>query len=672
MFENPIVILYNSHMQASFDASPNSAERERAEPNLSPVDLYTQYRLLHQPDQVTHFLNLVAHTSSHPDYARVMAPVLEATARHFGKFGIQLSDDPFENTQAVYGMRKEYDTLPTPDSIPIADISTCWDGIAVGDGMIAVDYSLNGLWNASGDPDAATVLKHLHMYTSGSRDTRHRIITEIDPDMEEQMKRDYYGWVKKTDISPGERLDLGRALGLDDILIKNPKVYWAYHGFGGNINAFDSLFRKWLGNARERGDKATFIAMEGLGANGSKAEQIYRDIYQIEPDRITIPRYGQQIYEAMLNSGIAGLQAIHKTYIGFSMGAAALSHAHDLVVADEEEIRESTAVAGVKARAVNGMDSTAIVREERRMNELQPHEALSFFPNSAMFYFNPAYEGVTTLGGRVSPDAPLRDKIQARATQAVLHIGQLTGREGFRRLPIVPGVVSWATDKLMAGGKGSPERKISSQIHSGSIRDDQAVSFQEQEIKTYEGLTPAQVLRISRGNVPSYIFLGNNDRITLAGLQRRVIQRHAQILDQAGPGYLPHIVFETPNGHGLLFDELMEEGPVLLDVLADLSPHDQMNVRLNIEWIQAAITGDLPDYLYGEIAQMASADETSANNRLFFDPSGETQPKCIYPTLKTATPDAMKSPAFRARFVSEYIQLIRNRSRTQATLPPQE
>jgi hypothetical protein len=659
-------------MQGTFDASPNSPERERAEPQLSPVDSYTQYRLLHQPDQVTHFLNLVTHTSNHPDYARVMAPVLEASARHFSKFGIQLSDDPFQNTQSVYGLRKECDTLPTPDSIPIADISTCWDGIAVGDGMIAVDYSLNGQWHASGDKDAATVLKHMHMYTSGSRDTRHRIITDIHPDMEAIFKREYYGWVKRNELPPGERLELGRALGLQDILIKNPKVYWAYHGFGGNINAFDSLFRKWLGNARERGDKATFIAMEGLGANGSKAEQIYRDIYEIEPDRITIPRYGQQIYEAMLNSGIAGLQAIQKTYIGFSMGAAGLSHAHDLVIADEEEIRESTTVAAVKARSVNGLDSNEIVREERKMNELQPHEPLTFFPRSAMFYFNPAYQGVTTLGGTVSPDAPLRDKLQARATQAVLHIGQFTGREGFRRLPIVPKVVSWATDKLMAGGQASPDRKISSQIHSDSIRDDQAVSFQEREIKTYDGLTPTQVMRISRGNIPAYVFLGNKDRITLASLQRRVIERHAQILDEAGPGYLPHIVFETPNGHGLLFDELMEEGPVLLDVLADLSPHDQMNVRVNLEWIQAAITGDLPDYLLGEIAKMADTDERSANSRLFFDPTGETQPMCIYPTLKSATPDAMKSPAYRARFVSEYIQLIRNRSRTQAVPPPQE
>lgn len=659
-------------MLASYDSPQNRFERERAEPQLSPIDSYTQYVLLHRPDQVSHFLNLVNHTASHPVYQEAMSPVLQAAVRHLSKFGVELSDDPLETSQRVFSLRAEHDTLPTPDSIPVADISSCWDRVSVGDGMITVDYSLNSQWDASGDEDAALVLKHMHMYTSGSRDTKHRIITDIEPELEAMMQMDYLGWVNRADLNPEERRDLGRSLNLQDILIKNAKAYFAYHGFGGNIDAFDSLFRKWLAYTRARGEKATFIAMEGLGANGSKVEQMYRDIYQIEPDRITIPRYGQQIYEAMLNTGIAGSQGIKKTYIGFSMGAAALSHAHVHMIEDEEEIRESIAVSGVKARMVHGMGMEEVVREERDSAELTTQENLRYFPNGSIFYFNPAYPGVTTLGGRVSPDAPLKNRLQARATQAVLHLGQLTGNPHLRRLPIVPNVVAWATDTLMSGGQASSERKTSSRIHSSSIRDDTAVTMQEAEIKAYEGLSPADLRRISRDNIPAFIFLGNNDRITLADLQRKVIERQHRILDASGPGYFPTTVIETDSGHGLLFDQLMEEGPVLLDVLADLSPHDRMNVRVNLPWIQAAINGDLPEYLYGEIAQMAAQNEASANSRLFFDPSGGTEAKCIYPTLKTATPDAMKSHAFRARFVSEYIQLIRNNSRTQAPPPPQE
>jgi hypothetical protein len=340
------------------------------------------------------------------------------------------------------------------------------------------------------------------------------------------------------------------------------------------------------------------------------------------------------------------------------------------MIGDEEEIRESRAVAGVRARAVNGIDLSGIQSEERADNALKIHEPLRYFPNSSIFYFNPAFSGVTTLGGTVSPEAPLRQKVQAKATKAVLGLGKLTGNERLRRIPGLPWIVGKAADILMAGGQASPERMQSSKVHGDSIRRDDAVPLQEAEVNAYEGLSLEQVRRISRDNVPTATFIGKNDRITLPELQRKVIARQYAWLDAAGEPYVPHLVFETPNGHGLLFDTIMEDGPVLLDVLSDLSAHDRMNIQINHEWIEAAINGDLPDYLYTEIATMAARAENKANKSLFTARNGHMEH--IYPALLSATPESMASPAFRAQFVAQYIELIRNSSRTQVSRSQQE
>lgn len=644
-------------------------EAERAEHILSPIDLYTQYRLLHRPDQMAHFLTLLNHAANNTPYIDEIAPVLEASSRHLGKFGVNISDDPLQNFQTLVNLRRNYDMLPSPDSIPVADISSCWDSIVVEDGMIAVDYSLNGMWDASGDTDAALVHKHLHLFT-GSTDTRHRILTDIDPTSQAFIEENFLGSVQRKDIDAIMHHEVGEELNLKDILIKNMKVYFLYHGFGGNIDAFYGLTRKWLAKARSRGQKATFITIEGLGANGTKADQFYRDIYQVEPDSITIPRYGEQIYHAMLASGIAGLEGIKKTYIGFSMGAAALNHAHDYIIRDEQEIRESRALKGVRERAVNGEPIDDVQNEERVKNTLETNEPLEFFPSSAIFYCNPAYEGVTTLGGVINPEAPLSIKIQAKLTRALLHLGQLTGKNVFRRLP-VRSVVDYATDVLMGGGVASPDRIASSKVHSRSIRHDPAVPMQEAGLIEYTGLQYAEVLNTNRNNIAAYTFFGKNDRITLRELQRRVNEEHARILKAAGDNYIPNTVFETPNGHGFLLDEFMEDGPVLLDVLADLSAHDRLNVGLNRELIQLAINNEFTSEQYREIAVLAQQQEERANIRTYYDPSGERNSQPIYPTLQIATPELMKSHAFRARFVAEYIQLIRNRFRNPEPPQPQ-
>ena len=404
--------------------------------------------------------------------------------------------------------------------------------------------------------------------------------------------------------------------------------------------------------------------MEGLGANGTTAEKTYRQIYGIEPDRITIPRYGQQQYEAILASGTAGVKSVRKRYSGHSMGAAGLMFAKDLMLADEDQIRESNSVHRMKVMADTGTATLEGQRLAQHMFELGPHEPLEYFPYSSFCHFNPVYRKGTVMAGTYPEGAPLRTRAQAFATRALVGAGKLAGRTGLDHIPGVSSAVNLGTRFLM-GGEGE-NVGAGTHTHSDSIRQDRAVDMQQAELRAYEGLSPIQLRRSLQDNVPSIIFIGENDRITPPDLQEAAIAAELARLDQLGITYVKPIVLRVPTGHGIPFDDFMRTGSELLATLGDLNVEDRARVAENRGLIQAAINGTVQPELLIEIGRMALLSQEAATSSLIEPSNSAIETGPLYPALMSATPKFMASAHFRAQYVTELLNLMRSRASLKA------
>lgn len=623
-------------------------ETERVEPSLRPIDLYTLYRIYHQPDQIHRFAHLVATTAETEEYAETMAPVWDATQDYLGKFGVELSTDAFQLARAIFNKRLDIGRLPSPDSIPVADLTDAWSRIQTDGDVISVDYSLNGLWNASGDKNGATMLQHLHMFSTGSRDTRHRVFTADWGNASRELFNEFNGDVSAKDLPPEVRRQIGEHFDLKHLLTRNPEIFWGLHGYAGNIDAFSPLFRSWIKMAEREGRSPfTCIAMEGLGANGTRAEQVYREIYHIEPDQTTIPRYGQQMYEAFLNSGTAGISGLKKRYLGYSMAGAGLTVAKEMMISDEEQIRESYAVEAAKRRIKTGNDHIAIQKEERGHWELRQGEPLMFYPDSSFFHFNPVYADVTVMAGSYPADASLALRAQAVGSNALTHLAMFAGRNHLDSIPGVNKLIQVGTHLLM-GGKGE-QIGHSVRAHGQSmVEDPYAVTMQEAGIRAFRGLSPSQLARIHQDNSSSWVLIGTRDRITHPKLQEDAIQREVQAMMEERD-CVPPQVLKVPTGHGLPYDEFMQAGYNLLAVLGDLDKEGRDVITGNIEYVQSAINGTVPVELLHEISDAALRQVS------------EVKDGSEYTALINATPRFMKSAHFRAQYVTELINLIRKR-----------
>jgi hypothetical protein len=646
---NPIVILYNIFMPLTdSESSPfQLQETERVEPTLRPLDLYTLYRIYHQPDQIHSFAHLVATTAESEEYAETMAPVWAATKRHLNKFGVELSTDAFQLARAIFNKRLDIGRLPSPDSIPVADLTDAWSRIQTDGDVISVDYSLNGLWNASGDQNGATMLQHLHMFSTGSRDTRHRVFTPNWGNAARELFNEFNGDVSAKGLSSEVRKQIGEHFDLKHLLTRNPEIFWGLHGYAGNIDAFSPLFRSWIKMAQHEGRSPfTCIAMEGLGANGTRAEQVYREIYHIEPHQTTIPRYGQQMYEAFLNSGTAGITGLKKRYVGYSMGGAGLTVAKEMMISDEEQIRESYAVEVARKRYKEGKD-IAVQKEERGNWELKQGEPLTFYPDSSFFHFNPVYPDVTIMAGSYPPDAPLTLRAQAVGSNALTHLAMFAGRNHLNSIPGVNELIRAGTHLLM-GGRGE-QIGHSVRSHGKSlVEDHDAVTMQEAGIRAFKGLSPGQLARIHQDNASSWVLIGTKDRITHPELQEKAIKGEVQAMMKERD-CVPPQVLKVPTGHGLPYDEFMQAGYNLLAVLGDLDKEGRDVIGRNSVYIQAAINGTIQVELLHEISDAALRQVS------------EVQDGSEYPALINAKPRLMKSAHFRAQYVTELINLIRKR-----------
>lgn len=637
-------------------------ENERVEPDQLPLGSYTHYRMLHQPDQIAHFINLAGIAANHPKHQAVMAPTLEASQRHLLKFGIPITRDPFEVSRTIADRRRNPE-LPVPASIPLIDLSKSWNRIVSKNGVMTIDFSLNGVWEANGDSDAATFISNLHMFSTGSRDTRLRLYTQ-----NKVFARNYgngHEQILPGDLSPDEHEELGMRLDLKNIIRSNRQLYMLMHGYAGNIEAFAPLLDDWIRSSERDRFREPFscIAMEGLGANGSMAEQTYREIYDIEPDRITIPRYGQQIYEVLLNLGVAGLDDVKKYLIGYSMGGAGLSFAKDLIISDEAQIRDSMAVAQIRRRGQLGEDSLEVQREERINHELLPNEPLKYFPVTSFFFFNPVYRDATVMAGAYPENSPISLRARAVATHAIVNVGKYVGKRRLDRIPGVPQAVDIGTRILM--GRMGPQGAASAQLHGENIRRDSAVDLQEEELRAWRGLDPTQVRNINQNNAVSVTLIGSNDNITNPKLQKAAIQAELDLLKKLGHKYVPPIVLEVPTGHGLPYDNFMRAGYDLIATLGDLDVDDRERLSKNLELVQAAINGTIPaEFLY-EIARTAYNSEQAANSRLIEGSDSPSAPEYqhLYTALINATPKMMKSAFYRSKYVNELLQLMRARSR---------